>query len=209
MSSSRIGSSPVSPTVQLVTHADLLQSRMAMLHSSTFLIRRASLLDGIGLVNEAAPQSQNEDWDLLLRASARRDIVHVDDTTGGRAMGRDLAVRSGLGLANRGGAMDHPGASRHSDQRARLRAVARPDRVRTCGGRRPAGGGEVGISCRASAVARAACISGLDGRSRNRRRFDRYAGITPAWAEASELSLPKGFQHLSAKMLKAARVWSM
>ncbi len=62
-----------------VTHADLVQSRMAMLHSSTFLIRRASLLDGIGLVNEAAPQSQNEDWDLLLRASARRDIVHVDD----------------------------------------------------------------------------------------------------------------------------------
>ncbi len=62
----------------VVTHADLLQSRMAMLHSSTFLIRRASLLEGIGLVNEAAPQSQNEDWDLLLRASARRDIVHVD-----------------------------------------------------------------------------------------------------------------------------------
>lgn len=62
-----------------VTHAQLLESRMAMLHSSTFLIRRSSLLDGIGLVNEAAPQSQNEDWDLLLRASARRDIVHLDE----------------------------------------------------------------------------------------------------------------------------------
>jgi glycosyltransferase involved in cell wall biosynthesis len=62
-----------------VTHFQLLESRMAMLHSSTFLTRRSSLLGGIGLVNEDAPQSQNEDWDLLLRASARHDIVHVDE----------------------------------------------------------------------------------------------------------------------------------
>jgi glycosyltransferase involved in cell wall biosynthesis len=62
-----------------VTHEQLLESRMAMLHSSTFLIRRDRLLDGIGLVDESAPASQNEDWDLLLRASARRDIVHLDE----------------------------------------------------------------------------------------------------------------------------------
>lgn len=62
-----------------VNHGQLLESRMAMLHSSTFLIRRDCLLDGIGLVDETAPASQNEDWDLLLRASARRDIVHLDE----------------------------------------------------------------------------------------------------------------------------------
>jgi glycosyltransferase involved in cell wall biosynthesis len=62
-----------------ITHDDLLPSRMSMLHSSTFMIRRARLIDGIGLIDEDVPGSQNEDWDLLLRASARRPIVHVDD----------------------------------------------------------------------------------------------------------------------------------
>jgi glycosyltransferase involved in cell wall biosynthesis len=62
-----------------ISHADLLPSRMSMLHSSTFLIRRAAMVDGIGLVDEAAPAGQNEDWDLLLRASARASIAHVDE----------------------------------------------------------------------------------------------------------------------------------
>ena len=35
--------------------------------------------DGIGLVAEDAPGSQNEDWDLLLRAARRAPIVHVDE----------------------------------------------------------------------------------------------------------------------------------
>ncbi|WP_018351726.1 glycosyltransferase family A protein [Longispora albida] len=61
-----------------VSHADLLRSRMAMLHSSTFLIRRGALTGGLGLVAEDAPGSQNEDWDLLLRAAARHPVVHVD-----------------------------------------------------------------------------------------------------------------------------------
>ncbi|MGH3661750.1 MAG: glycosyltransferase family 2 protein [Micromonosporaceae bacterium] len=59
--------------------AELIRSRMSMLHSSTFLIWREALLDGIGLVAEDAPGSQNEDWDLLLRAARRRPIVHVDE----------------------------------------------------------------------------------------------------------------------------------
>lgn len=60
--------------------ADLTRSRMAMLHSSTVLARRAALLDParVGLVAEDAPGGQNEDWDLLLRAAARAPIVHVD-----------------------------------------------------------------------------------------------------------------------------------
>ncbi|MBB5871598.1 glycosyltransferase involved in cell wall biosynthesis [Allocatelliglobosispora scoriae] len=67
-----------------VTIDQLARSRMAMLHSSGFLFRRSALVpdrseDGIGLVAEDAPGSQNEDWDLLLRASRRHDIVHVDE----------------------------------------------------------------------------------------------------------------------------------
>jgi glycosyltransferase involved in cell wall biosynthesis len=62
----------------LVSHGQLLESRMAMLHSSTFVIRREALIEGIGLVDEHVPGSQNEDWDLLLRASARQPIVNVD-----------------------------------------------------------------------------------------------------------------------------------
>jgi glycosyltransferase involved in cell wall biosynthesis len=61
--------------------ADLVRSRMAMLHASGFLIRRQSLVDGaaLGLVAEDAPGSQNEDWDLLLRAAKREPVRHVDE----------------------------------------------------------------------------------------------------------------------------------
>lgn len=62
-----------------VHHRDLLRSRMAMLHSSSFLVRREALLDEIGLVDESLPKSMAEDWELLLRASRRRPIVHVDE----------------------------------------------------------------------------------------------------------------------------------
>ena len=62
-----------------VTHADLLRSRMVMVHSSTYLARRDALTDGIGLVDETIPGSQNEDWDLVLRAARRHPIVHVDE----------------------------------------------------------------------------------------------------------------------------------
>ena len=62
----------------LVTHRDLLRSRMVMVHSSTYLISRAALLGGIGLLDEEIPGSQNEDWDLALRAAQRLPIVNVD-----------------------------------------------------------------------------------------------------------------------------------
>jgi glycosyltransferase involved in cell wall biosynthesis len=61
-----------------VRHADLLRSRMAMLHSSTLLWRRSALMGAVGLVDEEIPGSQNEDWDLLLRAAAVSPIQHVD-----------------------------------------------------------------------------------------------------------------------------------
>jgi glycosyltransferase involved in cell wall biosynthesis len=62
-----------------VQHRDLLRSRMAMLHSSSFLVWREALVDEIGLVDESLPQSMAEDWELLLRASRTRPIVHVDE----------------------------------------------------------------------------------------------------------------------------------
>jgi glycosyltransferase involved in cell wall biosynthesis len=62
----------------VVTHADLLRSRMTMLHSSTFLADRQALISEIGLLDEEIPGSMCEDWDILLRASAIAPIVHVD-----------------------------------------------------------------------------------------------------------------------------------
>ncbi|MGW2160593.1 glycosyltransferase family 2 protein [Nonomuraea sp. NPDC001699] len=56
-----------------VTVADLVRSRMVMVHSSTFLFRRGALW-----ADESAPGGQNEDWDLALRAARRRPITHVD-----------------------------------------------------------------------------------------------------------------------------------
>jgi glycosyltransferase involved in cell wall biosynthesis len=58
----------------MVTVADLVRSRMVMVHSSTFLFRR-----GILWADESAPGGQNEDWDLALRAARRRPIVNVDE----------------------------------------------------------------------------------------------------------------------------------
>ena len=63
-----------------VTIDELARSRMAMLHSSSFLMRREALAEeAVGMVAEDAPGSQNEDWDLLLRAARRRPIVHLDE----------------------------------------------------------------------------------------------------------------------------------
>jgi glycosyltransferase involved in cell wall biosynthesis len=62
-----------------VTYADLLRSRMVMVHSSTYVADRRALLDDIGLLDEQIPGGQNEDWDLALRAARRRPIVQVDE----------------------------------------------------------------------------------------------------------------------------------
>jgi glycosyltransferase involved in cell wall biosynthesis len=61
-----------------ITYADLLRSRMAMVHSSTYLVERSALLGGIGLLDEGIPGSQNEDWDLALRAARRHPIIFAD-----------------------------------------------------------------------------------------------------------------------------------
>ncbi|MHB1430671.1 MAG: glycosyltransferase family 2 protein [Streptosporangiaceae bacterium] len=61
-----------------VSYADLLRSRMVMVHSSTYLADRQALIDRIGLLDETIPGSQNEDWDLALRAAATEPIVNLD-----------------------------------------------------------------------------------------------------------------------------------
>lgn len=62
-----------------VTITDLARSRMAMLHSSSFVFRRQSMLDQFGLVDETLPRSMAEDWDLLLRAARKHPIEHLDE----------------------------------------------------------------------------------------------------------------------------------
>jgi glycosyltransferase involved in cell wall biosynthesis len=56
----------------------LLRDRLTELHPSTFLIRRAALLDGIGLVDEQIPGSYAEDYEFLLRAARYAPLVNVD-----------------------------------------------------------------------------------------------------------------------------------
>lgn len=60
-----------------ITHADLLRSRVSEAHPSTYLFRRAALVDGIGLVDEVLPGSYAEDYDLLLRTARRHDVGAV------------------------------------------------------------------------------------------------------------------------------------
>ena len=62
-----------------ITHEQLLVSRMAMLHSSSFLLRRDALLGELGLLDEQIPGSMGEDWDLLLRAARLHPIAHQDE----------------------------------------------------------------------------------------------------------------------------------
>lgn len=57
---------------------ELVRSRIAALHPSTFVIRR-SALTAIGLVDEEIPGSYGEDYDLLLRAAMHGRILAVQE----------------------------------------------------------------------------------------------------------------------------------
>ncbi|MFG2005604.1 glycosyltransferase family 2 protein [Spirillospora sp. NPDC048911] len=61
-----------------VTYDALIQDRMMSVHSSTYVARRAALVE-IGMVDESIPGAQGEDWDLALRAARRHPIVNVDE----------------------------------------------------------------------------------------------------------------------------------
>jgi glycosyltransferase involved in cell wall biosynthesis len=60
-----------------ITITDLLRDRITELHPSTFLMRRAAVVDGFGLVEEAIPGSYGEDYEFLLRAARRHPVGNV------------------------------------------------------------------------------------------------------------------------------------
>ncbi len=68
------------PSSDTVTLDDLLRSRRMEVHSSTLLIRREMLLNGIGLVDEDIPGGYGEDYDLLLRAAHVAPLASVDES---------------------------------------------------------------------------------------------------------------------------------
>ncbi|MFY1633772.1 glycosyltransferase family 2 protein [Solwaraspora sp. WMMB335] len=55
----------------------LLRDRMTELHPSTFLIRRAALIDGFGLVDEDIPGGYAEDYEFLLRAARSAPLINL------------------------------------------------------------------------------------------------------------------------------------
>jgi glycosyltransferase involved in cell wall biosynthesis len=70
---------PRLPATETVTFLDLLKSRVAVIHSSTIIVRRKLLVDRIGLVDESIPEGGSEDYEWQLRAS-RIAPIHVVPT---------------------------------------------------------------------------------------------------------------------------------
>ena len=62
-----------------MTFEDFLHSREFSIPSSGLLIRRVDLLGQVGLVDEDLPAGYGEDWDLMLRLTARADLVNVSE----------------------------------------------------------------------------------------------------------------------------------
>jgi glycosyltransferase involved in cell wall biosynthesis len=65
------------PRADTVTFHDLLRARHTELHPSTIVVDRTSLLEEIGLVDEAIPGSYAEDYEWLLRAARVGAIAAV------------------------------------------------------------------------------------------------------------------------------------
>lgn len=59
--------------------ADLIRSRTTELHPSSFLVRRADVLERVGLVDEELPASYGEDYDFLLRAARFGHVLAVPE----------------------------------------------------------------------------------------------------------------------------------
>lgn len=60
-----------------LTFRDFLESRVFEAHPSTFLMRRAELIDQIGLIDEDVPGGYGEDYEWLLRATRITDMLLV------------------------------------------------------------------------------------------------------------------------------------
>ncbi len=60
-----------------LTFADFLRDRHTEANASTYVMRRAALIDSIGLVDERLPGGYAEDYELLLRAARTGPVVCV------------------------------------------------------------------------------------------------------------------------------------
>lgn len=65
------------PPNPVITHAQLLRNRITEAHPSSVVVRRAALLDSIGLVDEDIPGSYGEDYEWILRATNVTDVAVV------------------------------------------------------------------------------------------------------------------------------------
>ena len=121
-----------------VVLSQLLRSRLQELHPSSFLFRRAALVDGIGLVSEELPSGQSEDYEMLLRVARRGPIINVP------MVGVSALRHRGSYFNTRWGDQDHRlavAAPRISGVRDRLtgyRPDHRSDRLRARGHRQTA-----------------------------------------------------------------------
>lgn len=61
--------------------AELGRRRVTEAHPSTVVVRRAALLDGIGLVDEEIPGSYGEDYDWIIRAAEHGPIDVLEEPT--------------------------------------------------------------------------------------------------------------------------------
>lgn len=61
------------------TQRDLVRSRVAELHPSSFMLAKADLLGRIGLVDEAVPYCYGEDYELLLRCARVGPILAIPE----------------------------------------------------------------------------------------------------------------------------------
>ena len=71
------GVTPRSHESSHISRRDLLRSRVASAHPSTFLMRRENFISDVGLMDEELFGSHATDYDLLLRYSAIRDVRAV------------------------------------------------------------------------------------------------------------------------------------
>ena len=62
------------PEEERITFRRLLRSRVAELHTSSFLIRREDVVGRLGPMDEEIPFSQGEDYEWLLRAARIADV---------------------------------------------------------------------------------------------------------------------------------------
>ncbi|MGH3921850.1 MAG: glycosyltransferase family 2 protein [Pseudonocardiaceae bacterium] len=68
------------PAADVYTLDDVVASRNAVIHPSTFLAWREAVLERVGLFDEAIPGSYGEDYDWLIRVAAQAPVAAVKES---------------------------------------------------------------------------------------------------------------------------------